>query len=119
MKTVLIVDDEIEIVELISMVIEDAGIRVLAAYDGEEALELVRAHHPDLVLTDIMMPRLDGRQLCQMVKDDPATSTTIVILMSAVHRVDPMQCGADELIRKPFDITSVTNTVNRFLAHAQ
>ena len=115
-KKVLIVDDEAEIVELIAMVLDDGKVALLTAYDGEQALEIVRKQHPHLVLSDVMMPRLDGRELCKRIKGDPDTQGTVIILMSAVHRIDPADCGADELIRKPFDIISVTETVNRFLA---
>lgn len=115
MKKVLIVDDEAEIVELVSMVLEDDDLSLFAAYDGEQALQIVREEHPNVVLSDIMMPRLDGRELCRQIKADPETSDTVIILMSAVHRIEAADCGADELIRKPFDITSVTLVVNRFL----
>lgn len=114
-KKVLIVDDEAEIVELIAMVLDDGHVGLLTAYDGEQALEIVRNQRPDLVLSDVMMPRLDGRELCKKIKSNPDTCGTIIILMSAVHRIDPYECGADELISKPFDIVSVTETVNRFL----
>lgn len=116
MKKVLVVDDEVEIVDLISMVLENDGVSLFSAYDGEQALEIVRDERPDLVLSDIMMPRLDGRELCKQIKADPSTKGTIIILMSAIHKVDPKECGADELIQKPFDIVSMTETVNRFLA---
>ncbi len=116
MKKVLIVDDEAEIVELISMVPEDDELSVLAAYDGEQALELVRTHHPDLVLSDVMMPRLDGRELCRRIRSDPETSDTIVLLMSAIHRLDPEEVKADGLIRKPFDILDISDRINGYLA---
>lgn len=117
MKTVLVVDDEAEIVELIAMVLEEGDYAVLSAYDGEQALELVREHHPQLVLSDVMMPRLDGRELCRRIRSDPETSGTVIILMSAIHRLDPGGCSADELIRKPFDIMSVSDTIDRLLAN--
>ena len=115
MKKVLIVDDEVEIVELISMVLDNDDTSLLAAYDGEQALEIVREEAPDLVLSDVMMPRLDGRELCRQIKSDPGTSDTVVILMSAVNRIDPGECDADALIHKPFDITQVMDTIDRFL----
>lgn len=117
MKTVLVVDDEAEIVELIAMVLEEGDYAVLSAYDGEQALELVRKHRPQLVLSDVMMPRLDGRELCRRIRSDPETSGTVIILMSAIHRLDSGGCSADELIRKPFDIMSVSDTIDRFLAN--
>ncbi|MDQ3856240.1 MAG: response regulator [Chloroflexota bacterium] len=114
MKKVLIVDDEVEIVELMQMLFED-DLEVLAAYDGQEALDVIAEHHPDLVVSDVMMPRLDGREFCRRVKTDPATSDIRVIMMSAVYNLDPQTCPADEIIRKPFDIHSVTEIVNRYL----
>lgn len=114
-KKVLIVDDEAEIVELISMVLDDGELDLLTAYDGEQALRIIHDQHPHVVLSDVMMPRLDGRELCKQIKADPTISHTVIILMSAAHRVNPSECGADELIRKPFDIVSVMEIVNRFL----
>ncbi len=116
MKTVLVVDDEPDIVALISMVLADGEIRLLTAYDGQEALELAREEHPDLVLTDVMMPRLDGRQLCLEVKADPANDNTKVVLMSAIRTLEAESCRADALIRKPFDIWQLAETVKLLLA---
>ncbi len=115
MKTVLIVDDEAEIVDLLSMVLEDDWLTLLTAYDGEQALAIVRAQHPDLVLTDIMMPRLNGRELCEAIRADPSVSDTVIIVMSAVKRIELYECGANELIRKPFDVLAVSETVQRYL----
>ena len=116
MKKVLIVDDETQVVELLTIVLEGDHHELFAAFDGEEALEVVRRERPHLVLSDVMMPRLDGRELCRQIKADPSTRDTSVILMSAMHRLDPGESGADEVISKPFDITSVQNVVNRLLA---
>lgn len=116
MKKLLIVDDEAEIVELVSMVLERDDRALFAAYDGEQALEIVREERPDLVLSDIMMPRLDGRELCRRIRADPETSGTVIILMSAVHKIEAADCGADGLIRKPFDISMVMGLINRHLS---
>ena len=118
MKKVLIVDDEPDIVDLVALILDDEELDVLVAYDGEQALDIVREQHPDLLLTDIMMPRLDGRELCTRLKSEPSTSDTRVILMSAMHIMDPGCCGADALIRKPFDISLVSATVEQLLSTA-
>lgn len=115
MKSVLIVDDEAEIVELLCMVLEDDDMTVCAAYDGEQALEIVRQEHPHLVLTDVMMPRLDGLELCRAISSDPETSSTAIILMTTAHRLDLSACDAQHVITKPFDINSVVGTVQRVL----
>ncbi len=100
------------------MVLEDDGVRLLAAYDGEEALAVVRAEHPHLVLTDVMMPRLDGRQLCGEVRGNPATADIVIILMTAARGLDLTACHAHHVIPKPFDIISVAETVRRYLGDA-
>jgi len=116
MKKLLIVDDEAEIVELVSMVLEQDDRSIFAAYDGEQALEIVREEQPDLVLSDIMMPRLDGRELCKRIRADSNISGTVIILMSAVHKLEATDCDADGLIRKPFDISTISGLINRHLA---
>ncbi len=116
LSKILIVDDEAQLVELLLMVLDDGQCELLCAYDGEEALELVRRERPHVVLSDVMMPRLNGQDLCRQIKADSELVHIPVILMSAMHRLDASECGADELIRKPFDIAVVRRTVDRFLA---
>jgi CheY-like chemotaxis protein len=116
MKKVLIVDDEVEIVELVSMVLEDEDLALLAAYDGQQALEIARQERPDLVLSDVMMPRLDGRELCRSLRADPEMRDVVIILMTAASRIDTSGCDPDETIGKPFDISSFARTIGRFLS---
>jgi DNA-binding response OmpR family regulator len=118
LKKILIVDDEVQLVELLLMVLDDGQCELLCAYDGEEALELVRRERPSVVLSDVMMPRLNGQDLCRQMKADSELVHIPVILMSAMHRLDASECGAEELIRKPFDIMTVRETVNRLLSSA-
>lgn len=115
MKKLLIVDDEAEIVELVTMVLEQDDRSIFTAYDGEQALEIVREERPDLVLSDIMMPRLDGRELCKRIRADSTTSRIVIILMSAVHKLEVADCDADGFIRKPFDISMITGLIDRHL----
>lgn len=114
-KTVLVVDDEPDIVDLMLMVLEDDDLSLLTAYDGREALEVVREQHPDLVLTDVMMPYLDGRDLCRAIRSDASTRDIPVVLMSAAQSVDPHECGADNWIPKPFDLRSVIYMIKYLL----
>ena len=116
MNKVLIVDDEAQMVELLRMVLDDGQRELLAAYDGEEALEIALRERPHLVLSDVMMPHLNGQELCRRIKADSDLAHIPVVLMSAMHRLDASECGADELIHKPFDITSVQEVVGRFLS---
>jgi CheY-like chemotaxis protein len=113
MKKVLVVDDEADIVELVSMILDEAEVDLLAAYDGQEAPKIVAEQHPDLVLTDVMMPRLNGSELCDRIKADPATSDTVVIFMTAHRRSGP--CAADGCIYKPFDNSQMLSLVQQHL----
>lgn len=113
-EVVLVVDDEAAIALVLADALGEEGLHTLVAHDGREALEAVRAHRPRLVLTDVMMPRMDGRALCREIRADPVLSGTKVVFVTAV-RVDPAECGADGLIRKPFDVDEVVDTVERLL----
>ena len=110
MPTVLIVDDEQHIRLLIEQTLEeleDDGVELLTATNGEEALDVVANHHPQLVFLDVMMPRKNGYEACRAIKDDPATAGTIVILLTAKGQADDrtqgLAAGADDYLTKPFD----------------
>jgi two-component system alkaline phosphatase synthesis response regulator PhoP len=110
MPTVLIVDDEQHIRLLIEQTLEeleDDGVELLTASDGDEALDVVANHHPDLVFLDVMMPKRNGFEVCRVIKDDPATAATTVILLTAkgqaYDREQGMDAGADQYLTKPFD----------------
>ena len=110
MPTVLIVDDEQHIRLLIEQTLEeleDDGVELLTARDGEEALDVVANQHPDLVFLDVMMPKKDGFEVCRTIKGDPATAGTTVILLTAKGQAydheQGMAAGADLYLTKPFD----------------
>ena len=103
---VLVADDEEEILELIVFRLEHSGYTVLQAHDGEEALDLARSSRPDLAVLDVMMPKLDGFELTQRLRDDEATSKMPIILLTARSQETDIQrgfdAGANDYIRKPF-----------------
>ncbi len=110
MPTVLIVDDEQHIRLLIEQTLEeleDDGVELITARDGEEALDAVANQHPDLVFLDVMMPKKDGFEVCRTIKGDPATAGTTVLLLTAkgqaVDREAGLAAGADDYVTKPFD----------------
>jgi CheY-like chemotaxis protein len=102
---VLVADDDPMIRELVTRILEDAGYRVLAAEDGAEALELIRAHRPTAAILDVMMPRLDGIETMRRLRDDPETADLPVMLVTAHAAAADLRegrrLGADYL-RKPF-----------------
>ncbi len=105
-KKVLICDDEPYIRESVSYVARGEGYDVLTAEDGEEALRLAREERPDLIFLDLMMPRLNGFQVCQALKKDAATRNIHVIILTArgqeIDRETGKEVGAAEYLTKPF-----------------
>ncbi len=104
---VLVVDDIESNIELLKTVMEGVGFRVFTAVNGKEAIEVFEAEHPDIAIVDIMMPEIDGYQLCQILKDMAGRSFFPVILLTALtdseSKIRGLECGADDFISKPFD----------------
>lgn len=109
-KKVLIVDDEPHIRLLLEQTLdelEDLGVELLTAKDGGEAMELVRGERPQVVLLDVMMPVMNGFDVCRTIKGDPELSSTYVVLLTAkgqeFDRASGAAAGADVYVTKPFD----------------
>ena len=109
-KKVLIVDDEAHIRLLLEQTLDEldeAGVDILLAENGEEALEAIREERPDLVLLDVMMPIMNGFEVCKTVKADPELSGTFILMLTAkgqeLDRVTGAEVGADLYMTKPFD----------------
>ena len=119
---ILVVDDEIYIVHILDFSLGMEGYEVLTALDGEQALEKARAEHPDLIVLDIMMPKLDGYETCKMLKADASTKDIPVILLSAKGRnVDQkigFEVGADDYITKPFSPRKLVERINAILGQS-
>lgn len=115
-RTVLIVDDDRDIVELLKLFLEKEGLCVIEAYDGLEAWTCIRQEKIDLVVLDIMMPRLDGIQLLQMLRTEHKLP---VILLSAKKqdndKIKGLKLGADDFIAKPFNLMEVVARVQAVL----
>jgi len=115
------VDDEIYIVHILDFSLGMEGYEVLTALDGEQALEKARAEKPDLIVLDIMMPKLDGYETCKRLKADPEVKDVPVILLSAKGRnVDQkvgFEVGADDYITKPFSPRKLVERINAILGH--
>jgi DNA-binding response OmpR family regulator len=105
--TILVVDDDPVIQKLLAVNFEMEGYRVVTGGDGAEALAQVAAEHPDVVLLDVMMPKLDGIEVVRRIKADPATAAIPVLLLSAKAQSKDiaagLEAGADGYITKPFD----------------
>jgi two-component system alkaline phosphatase synthesis response regulator PhoP len=104
---VLIVDDTPTAVELLEEFLDGTGYEVRSAYDGEEALRVVAEWQPDLILLDIMMPRLSGFEVCKRLRADPATRDTAVLMVTALDQPSDIdravEAGTDDFIPKPIN----------------
>jgi two-component system alkaline phosphatase synthesis response regulator PhoP len=116
---ILVVDDEIYIVHILDFSLGMEGYEVVTALDGEQALEKVTSEKPDLIVLDIMMPKLDGYEVCKSIKANAATKNIPVILLSAKGRnVDQkmgFEVGADDYITKPFSPRKLVERINQLL----
>jgi len=119
---ILVVDDEIYIVHILDFSLGMEGYQVITALDGEQALEKARAEKPDLIVLDIMMPKLDGYETCKMLKSEDLTREIPVILLSAKGRnVDQkigFEVGADDYITKPFSPRKLVERINAILGQS-
>lgn len=112
-KTILIVDDEEFIVDLLATLLEDEEYRVLRAYDGEQALQFARKERPELLITDIMMPKMTGTELAAQLRAEEQNRAMPIILMSAVR--SPVMVPNTIYLPKPFDIDYVLELVTLLL----
>ena len=112
---VVIADDEIHVVDVLGLLLEPLGVRVVKAYNGEQALAAAREHRPHLVLTNVRMPKLGGIEVCRLLKDAGGNSAVAVVLVTSLPCENLPTCDADDIIAKPFDTTRVEECVLRFL----
>lgn len=108
MPSLLVVDDEPAILRMVTVVLQDSGWDVAAVHDAEQALEVLQRSRPDVILSDVRLPGMDGVQLAEHVKSEPELASTPVLLMSA-GRVPPHR--ADGFLPKPFDIDELASLV--------
>ncbi len=116
-KSVLIVDDEPNIVLSLEVLMKRAGFEVRVARDGEAALQALKAEIPDLVLLDVMMPKRDGYDVCQMIRSNDAWKDVRIIMLTArgreVEREKGIALGADDYVTKPFSTRDLLEQVRK------
>ena len=116
----LVVDDDPVIVRLLEVNFEMEGFEVVTAVDGMDGVERARAAQPDIIVSDVMMPKLNGIELCVACKADPATGHIPIILLSAKAQVSDIRAGldagADDYVTKPFEPLDLIDRVNKLLA---
>ena len=119
-KKILIVDDEPSIIVALQFLMEQNGYQTLVAFSGEEAMETIAEHRPDLILLDIMLPVVDGFEVCQRVRENPEWSNIRIVLVTAlgseVNVTKGLALGADAYIIKPFSNAEILAKVKELLA---
>jgi two-component system, OmpR family, alkaline phosphatase synthesis response regulator PhoP len=118
-STVLIVDDNAQNVELLQAFLESLPVKLVTAGDGLEALAKVAEHKPDLILLDIMMPKMSGFQVCKRIKGDPKTRDIQVLMVTALNELGDIEqateCGTDDFVSKPVNKFELLTRVKSLL----
>lgn len=116
---ILLVDDNQQNLELIQAYLEALPVEIETARDGQEAMELIGANQPDLVLLDVMMPRMSGFEVCQKLKSNPDTREIVVIMVTALHEVADyeraVESGTDDFLSKPVNKLELLTRVRSLL----
>ncbi|HEY1814699.1 MAG TPA: response regulator [Kofleriaceae bacterium] len=120
MKTILVVDDEFALVDTLKDFLEAVGYRVDVAHNGAEALEAIALHRPDLVITDLMMPIMGGKELLTAIRANPALAAIPAILVSAARRQVAIPSGAEfpsfsTFLRKPFTLKPLMDAITELI----
>jgi DNA-binding response OmpR family regulator len=119
-KKILIVDDDPSIIVALQFLMEQNGYQTLVAFSGEEAMETITEYRPDLILLDIMLPVVDGFEVCQRVRENPEWSNIRIVLVTAlgsdVNVTKGLSLGADAYIIKPFSNAEILAKVKELLA---
>lgn len=120
---ILVVDDEQDAVDLVGFNLKQAGFQVVTAPDGAEALDKVHKHQPDLIVLDVMMPELDGLEVCKLLRRDSATAGIPILMLTAkateVDRILGLELGADDYVTKPFSPRELVLRVRKLLARGK
>ena len=116
---ILVADDIKQNVKLLRVILTASEFDVIEAYDGEEALEKAKSENPDLILLDIMMPKLTGYEVCQQLRANGTTKSIPIVMITALHEMDDrikgIEAGADDFISKPFNKTELLARVKALL----
>ena len=122
-KKILVVDDEKDLTALVSLHMKMAGYEVLSASNGEKALVVARQEKPDLIILDLMLPKIDGWEVCRRLRQDPEIKNVPVIMLTAraetEDKLKGFEAGADDYVTKPFSPRELVARVKRVLARAE
>ena len=116
---ILLVDDEPDLVQMVSFRLTASGYEVITAFDGQQALDQVKKGKPDLIILDLMLPKLDGYKVCRLLKFDERTKSIPVLIFTARAQVEDVtlatECGADAYLTKPFEAKVLLDKLQELL----
>jgi len=119
MKKVLIADDHPEAVELVRVTLEDEDYEIVDTFNGKETLKKARVEKPDIVLLDVVMPKMDGFEVCRQLRKDPQTKEILIVVLTAkgqeVDKERGRKVGADDYITKPFSPSALLIKIEEIL----
>ncbi len=122
-RTIMVVDDDPDMVTLLRLMVEQKGFNVMCAYNGLQALAGLEMQKPDLILLDIMMPEMDGLEVLRRLKAAPETSSILIILLTALDKDEDIltgyKMGADHYITKPFKKTHLVAVIDHLLSEGR
>ncbi len=118
---ILLVDDDRVTLTMLEMILSRHGYTVLSARDGEEGLAILNKEKPDVLISDMLIPKIHGLELCKKVKQDPQLKNINVILMTAVYKgaafhFEAKECGADHFVEKPIDTKGLLDKLKELIA---
>lgn len=118
-RRILLVDDEPDLVQMVSVRLTASDYEVVPAYDGQQALDQVKQVKPDLIILDLMLPKLDGYKVCRLLKFDERTKSIPILIFTARAQVEDVtlatECGADAYLTKPFEAKALLGKIQDLL----
>ncbi len=121
-RTILLVDDEPDLVQLVSVRLQAAGYRVITAGDGQQALDAVKQTRPDLIILDLMLPKVDGYKVCRLLKFDERYKKIPILVFTARAQDGDIrmatECGADAYLTKPFEAQTLLSKLRDLMSAA-
>jgi len=118
-KKILVIDDDKTTITMLTMILTKENYLVMSALDGEEGLEMIKSELPDVVISDVLIPKIDGIDICEKIKSDPSLEYIKVILMTALKNImiqkEAKTCGADGFVEKPTDSRHLLTLIKSLL----
>jgi len=118
-KKILVIDDETELLKAISIRLKASGYEVITAQDGQEGLEKAKSSNPDLIVLDILMPKMDGYEVCRLLKFDEKYKSIPVIMLTAkaqdIDKTMGKKVGVDDYITKPFETQDLVDKIKKYI----